>query len=399
MLLTLLWVGLVSLVGAAPAQGLSADEVVQSALNNDPDYLAAEAAVQEAEGLLRAATALQNNPTVYVEMSVTDPRFGLQVQQPISVTGEGFARRAAAEAQLRAAEAERARAALQCAADARSAWAVAAAAESRVSLTAQALIQARARRELTEARVQAGDASELSARLMRLAEVEAAAAHMQAQNEATAARVGLAQFVAGAATAALAGEVRSAAPPSTGPGERADLRAAEDRVAAAEATLSAERAAMVPMLSVGAFVEHEAGTTFAGPSLQMNVPFWKLNPDGRASAKRALVVAEAEARAVGRVAEAEQSATERALSAATDTREGLVRDPGAEARAAIASIDDAAARGELDVATATLLRQQVLDAWGASITLELAYTQAEIAALLAASDVALLPAELREVSP
>ncbi|MBK6579711.1 MAG: TolC family protein [Sandaracinaceae bacterium] len=85
--LTLLWVGLVSLVGAAPAQGLSADEVVQSALNNDPDYLAAEAAVQEAEGLLRAATALQNNPTVYVEMSVTDPRFGLQVQQPISVTG------------------------------------------------------------------------------------------------------------------------------------------------------------------------------------------------------------------------------------------------------------------------------------------------------------------------
>jgi hypothetical protein len=51
------------------------------------------------------------------------------------------------------------------------------------------------------------------------------------------------------------------------------------------------------------------------------------------------------------------------------------------------------------VATATLLRQQVLDAWGASITLELAYTQAEIAALLAASDVALLPAELREVSP
>ena len=93
MLLTLLWVGLVSLVGAAPAQGLSADEVVQSALNNDPDYLAAEAAVQEAEGLLRAATALQNNPTVYVEMSVTDPRFGLQVQQPISVTGEGFARR------------------------------------------------------------------------------------------------------------------------------------------------------------------------------------------------------------------------------------------------------------------------------------------------------------------
>ena len=76
-----------------------------------------------------------------------------------------------------------------------------------------------------------------------------------------------------------------------------------------------------------------------------------------------------------------------------------VRDPGAEARAAIASIDDAAARGELDVATATLLRQQVLDAWGASITLELAYTQAEIAALLAASDVALLSAELREVSP
>lgn len=399
MLLTLLWVGLVSLVGAAPAQGLSVDDVVLSALNNDPAYLAAEAAVREAEGQLRASTALLNNPTVYVEMSVADPRVGLQVQQPISVTGEGFARRAAAEAQLRAAEAERARAALQCAADARSAWAVAAAAEARLSLTSQGLSQARARREVIEARVQAGDVSELSGRLARLAEVEAASAHIQAQNDATAARVGLARFVAEAATASLEGDVLSAAPTSVGRGERADLRAAEDRVAAAEATLSAERAAMVPMLSVGAFVEREAGTTFAGPSLQMNVPFWKLNPDGRASAKRALVVAEAEARAVGRVAEAEQSATERALSAATTTREGLVLDPGAEAKAAIAAVDDAEARGELDAATATLLRQQVLDAWGASITLELAYTQAEIAALLAASDVALLPAELREVSP
>ncbi|MBK6579710.1 MAG: hypothetical protein IPG17_26700 [Sandaracinaceae bacterium] len=121
---------------------------------------------------------------------------------------------------------------------------------------------------------------------MRLAEVEAAAAHMQAQNEATAARVGLAAVCRRGGDRRSRGEVRSAAPPSAGPGERADLRAAEDRVAAAEATLSAERAAMVPMPRSAPSLEHEAGTTFAGPSLQMNVPFWKLNPDGRASAKR-----------------------------------------------------------------------------------------------------------------
>ncbi|MFZ5477162.1 MAG: TolC family protein [Myxococcota bacterium] len=394
-----LWAGLVALVGAASAQGLTAEDAARSALTHDPVYLSAVAAAEEAQGQLRAATFLQSNPTISTEVSVVEPRWSASVQQPISLSGEGLARHDAALAVVQAAAFDRQRAALVVAAEARAAWADLAAAEARRSLATEALIQAHARRVAIEARVAAGDLPELDARLARLAEAEAALAVVEAQRAVTDARVALARFVPDAATVEVSGSPGDAAPDPLGASERADVLAAERRVDAANAGLRAERAATLPVVGVGASVEREGDTTFAGPTLQVTLPLWKANPDGRAAAHAAVSVARAEAAAAARLAEAERVTTRGAASNSRDARAGLAGDPVADALAALDAIDKAEAGGELDPGSATLLRQQVLDGAMSAISLEQAVVHAELDALLAASDPALLPPDLREASP
>ncbi|MCK6507896.1 TolC family protein, partial [Myxococcota bacterium] len=281
---------------------------------------------------------------------------------------------------------------------ARAAWAEVAAAEARGSLATEALTQAHARRVAVEARVEAGDLAELEARLARLAEAQAALAAVEAQRAAAEARVTLARFVPDAATVAVSGSPGDAVPTPIGATERPDVQASRRRVDAAEAALRAERAAVLAAVDLGAAVEREGGATFAGPTVQLTLPLWKLNPEGRATARAEVGVAQAEADATARAAEAEQLTTRGAATRSRAARAGLAGEPAADARAAIAAIDRAQDGGELDPGTATLLRQQALDGAISAISLDLATAHAELDALLAQSDPALLPPELREVS-
>jgi hypothetical protein len=99
------------------------------------------------------------------------------------------------------------------------------------------------------------------------------------------------------------------------------------------------------------------------------------------------------------VAEVERVTTGDAAARSRDARAGLAGDPVEDALAALAAIGRAEASGELDPGSATLLRQQVLDGAMSAISLEQAVVHAELDALLAVSDPALLPPDLREGSP
>jgi len=394
-----LWAGLVALVGDASAQGLTAEQAARSALARDPVYLSAVAATEEAEGLLRATSFLTSNPTVSTAVSLGTPRWSASVEQPVSLFGEGMARRAGAKAAVTSAALDRQRVALVVAAAARGAWADVAAAEARRRLSEDALAQAHDRRLALEARFAAGDASALDARLARLAEAEAALALMEHQRAVSDARVALSRFLPDAATAPILGAPEEAVPSVRGGGSRTDVEAAAARVAGAEADLRAARAAILPAVGLGAAIEREGDNTFVGPTLEVTLPLWKANPDGRAAARAALHVAQASSDAVARVAEAERATTQDAVSRSTKARDALAGEPAADAKAALADIDLAEAKGELDAATATLLRQQVLDGAMAAISFAQAVVHAELDALLAVSDPSLLPLESQEVSP
>ena len=381
------------------ASPLAPDDVVRAALAHDPSYRAALADVVAARGALRAATFLRENPTLSADFSLTSDLASGAFAQPISLTGEGLAARSAAAAQLEAARQTARRAAFVTATDARRALATAIAAESRATIASQAFDQSTARRVAIEARVRAGDASPLDGRLARLEEGQAAEVFVSARSEARAARVALARFLPDAGTVELPGDPLLVAPEALGGGARSDLRAAQRRVDAARATQVAARAAILPALSVGAFVERDDGVTSVGPSIGLTVPLWKRNPAGIAAAERASAIADAEASSLAAVTSAEQAGGTEALRAADGALARIAVAPAEDGRAALDAIAEAQARGELDPATATLLRIEILDAWTASVALRLAVADARLTALLANEDAALLPPELREMTP
>lgn len=383
--------------GALPARAepLSSDDVVRSALQHDPAYLSALASVGAARGELRASSFLRENPSVSGELSLTSDRLGAEIAQPLSITGEGLAARQAASQRHDAAELDAHHAALVSAAAARGAFADAIATEARAAIAAQALEQASARRQAIEARVAAGDAAPLDARLARLLEGQSAAALVSARSEALAARVGLARFVPDAVAAELPDDPMVTAPAPTGvAGERADLDAAEQRVRAAAADRRAARAAVLPALSVGAFVERDGDVLSAGPSVGLTLPLWHGNPAGIGAADAAVATTSAEAAALRATVATERAGADAVRRLADDALGRLSVPPGDDARAALAALDDAQARGELDLGTVTLLRAEVLDAWSASVDLRRAVAAARIHALLVTGDPALLPPEL-----
>lgn len=278
------------------------------------------------------------------------------------------------------------------------AWADAVAAEAQAQLAAQALEQATDRRQAMEARHNAGDAAPLDVHLARLAEIQAAADRIAAQNTAAQARVALARFVPDAATVALPRDPRAAAPAPSQGTTRADVDAAEHRVEAAQAEQRAARAAGLPVVSLGAFVEQEGGELAVGPAAELTLPLWKVNPEGRAQANAAVQVASADAAALRATANTELLTMTAALTIASEVEVRLSTDASADAIAALAAVEEAHQRGELSVVTATLLRQEIVVAWSAAIELEREVARARISALLATSDPALLPLDLREES-
>ena len=367
------------------ALALSPDEAVQAALAHDPRQVAADAAVGVAEGVQKAARGLQSNPTLEVAVDAGGDWRSASLTQPLSLSGAGLAAARASGHALEAAEAERARAALETAAAARRAWAVLAAAEGALRAASTERESATALREAASARRAAGAASDLELALAELDEARAAASFLEALAAQTAAQATLAALT-GDGAASATGDPLLAAPRDRGGGERADLRAAAARVAAAQATLTQEGAEALPAVGLGVFWEQETGSRRVGPAISLSLPLWQQNGAGRAQAAADLQVAEAEAASLQARVAAEQRAAARGAAL------GSALSPGVEAAAqtAAAAIAAGLASGQLDPIDAALLRAQVFAGQRGWYAARLAEAEGRIATALASGDPGLL---------
>lgn len=259
-----------------------------------------------------------------------------------------------------------------------------------VALEEQALALATRLREGAEAREATGDGSLLDARLARLQESEARSTWMVAVAEEgqrlaeLAAWTGVPVDDLELPTDPLDAMPRVEVDVAT----RSDLEATREAVEAARASLASERAGTLPPLKVGAFYEKEGDDLRVGPSLAITVPLWSRNADARAEARAAVDVAKSRVAERERVVDAEQSATARVLG----ILEGFpdVADPRMEAEAALESVAFGFERGELDLLTAGLLRQQILEGQRAWLVGRRVHAEARVGAALANDTRALL---------
>jgi outer membrane protein TolC len=383
--------GLLLLVSRAAAAPLSADDLVRHVLTHHPDPIAARAEIEVARAERRELSLLSANPSVEAQLS--EDYLYAQGAQPLSLLGAGWAARRAASLDAASAESQARRAELVVAAAARAAWARAASADRQAEQAEQRLSLAGSLRETVEARAAAEEASRLEVDLARVAEAEAVAETLALRAEAARRRQELAAFHPDALDAELT-EPEDALPASTQPdpaelSARSDLSAAQLGVDAARAALRREHAQVVPSVGVGAWVQREQGQLSYGPSLEVELPLFTFRQGAVAAARAELAVAEAERVRLEQVARTEQQTTRALLEVA---RDGLARIEGVEAAArdALEAIDRGFSMGELDLASAVLLRTQVFDGWIASLDAREAAVEAGLQALLAHEDPALL---------
>lgn len=362
-------------LAAALAAPLTADEAVGLSLERSVDVAAAAAAVDATRGEARATALFLRDPTVQGRWAAVGDVQGISVSQPVSLTGAGLAAHRAARARIESALATEARTRLEIAAATRLAWVSAVEARQQVALAEQGLALASRLREGAEARERTGDGSLLDARLARLQETEARSTWMIAVAAESDSAAELAAW-----TGAEVDELELPDDPLEGmplvelqTAARTDLEAAHRAVDAARAHLASERAGTLPPLQLGAFYETEGEELRVGPSVGITVPLWRRNADGRARAGAELVVAEAVVAERERVATAEQAASASGLAKLEGAELG---DPREEAEAALQSVAIGFERGELDLLTAGLLRQQILE--GQRAWLEGRRVQAEV---------------------
>jgi cobalt-zinc-cadmium efflux system outer membrane protein len=379
--------GLLALVRVAAADPLTADEVVVFTLRSHPAAVAARAEIPTAQGARRGVSTLLMNPEVQAGFSGVGDLTFLQVQQPFSLTGEGWYARRAAQAGADAAAATATRAELELAAAARLAWLDAAAAQAQVSLAEEGLALAARLRAAVEARAAAGELAPLDVALARSREASAAVAAMAARQAEVAARVRLAAYHPGAADG-IVGALGDAAPRATvDASPRSEVVAAEARAAQARATLGRARASAVPMLSLGLQFQSDGGSIDLGPMLTWGLPLWQRSQAEIAAARGEVEVADAALTQTQARAAVELRAGD---AAATRAEEDRARVAALDGAAGLAAIEDALARGELDVRDAVLLQRELLDGRAAAVEAERLAAESRLVALLAHEDPALL---------
>ncbi len=341
-------------------------------------------------GESRATALFRSDPTVQGRWAAVGDAHGISVSQPVSLTGEGLAAHRSARARVESAASTEARTRLEIAAATRLAWAYAVEARQRVDLAEQALALATRLREGAEAREATGDGSLLDARLARLQESEARSTWMVAVSDEGRRLAELAAWTgvpvddldlpADPLDAMPRVEIEAAT--------RSDLEAAREAVEAARTRLASERAGTLPPLKLGAFYEEEGDELRVGPSVAVTVPLWSRNAEGRAEARAAVDVAESRVAERERVVDAEQSATSRVMNVLERFPDGA--DPRQEAEAALESVAIGFERGEFDLLTAGLLRQQILKGQRAWLVGRRVRAEARIGAALAHDSMALL---------
>jgi outer membrane protein TolC len=373
--------------GMAAAAPLSADEVVRHALSHHPDPVAARAAIEVARAERREVGLLSANPVV--EAQLGEDFLYAQGVQPLSLLGAGWAARRAASLDAASAGATSRRTDLLVAAAAREAWVRAATAARQAQLAEQLLALAGRLRQTVQARAAAGEASVLEVNLARVSEARAVADALALRSEAATRRQALAAFHPDALGAELT-EPEDALPPAQQEGaERSDLAAARLDLDAARAALRLERAGAIPSVGLGGWVQREGDSLTYGPYLEIELPLFTFRQGSVAAARARLAVAEAEQARVEQVAFTEQQTTRALVEGA---RQDLQKIDGVEdaARDALDSIDRGFEAGELDLASAVLLRTEVFDGWIASLDARAAAVEAGLQALLAHEDEALL---------
>ncbi len=396
---------------SAWAAPVPADDVVAAALELSPDLASAMATVDRAKAQLAAARGLRANPTLDVRLGFGLPQHEVALSQPVSLSGEGIAAAAAAEASVRAAEAALQRVRMQTATDARRALVNAITTEATRGLAEDLRALTATLREATEARRDAGEASDLEVQLARLDEAAAHADVIAATQAALAARAALAHLTGLAWSTELPTDADTALPaPTDATALRSDRVAAEASEDAAQAAVRREKAAILPPVELGVWAQMQnvgvyagatgvviprgdwAGNTAwtVGPSLTVTLPVFKANPDGRGEAAADLALAEAAVRIARAAADADQAqaADQRALIAQVRA----LPDPSVDARAALAGLTTAVTAGELSPAEAAAVRARVMDSWRRSVAARTPALEATLDLALAEEWPTLLPA-------
>ncbi len=377
----------------AGATSWTADEAVAEAAARSPALAAAEAEIVRAEGALRAARGMRQAPEIGAELAVVGDAWSIEASQALYLTGEGFAAQVAARHALEAAVAKRRRAELELAAEVRRAWVAAVADRQQAALARRALEVAQRIEGAAQERAAVGEASRLDLGIARLQLEQARTAWMGATVADGHSAAALAVLVGReAATLELPEDPLAGAPmPGEERGrERSDLSAADAALSSAEAALARERAATLPPVQLGAFVEQDGAELRAGPSLSLTLPLWQANVDGRSDALAGVAEASAARDAVERQARAEQASTARVSAALEEAVAGQSVDLPAEARAALDSVSLGYDRGELDLLSVALLQTEILEGQAAWLAGRRLVTEARIDAMLAHEDPELL---------
>lgn len=380
-------------VPVARAAPLSSEEAVRAAVSGAPAVLAAEASLDRARAL-RAQSLLLRDPTVEGRVGVDGEGLEVQALQRLSLTGEGRHAHRAARFEIEASEAALRRARLEAAAGARRAYLEAATRERLVGFAVEDVERAARVRDAVARQRELGEAAVLDVWLARMGEAGAAAELLEARREHALGLQALAELVRRPLDPATELEDPLAAVPAPdlqrARAERADVAAARAAVQAAEADLRRQRAAAVPPLGIGAFLERDGDVSHLGPALSVTLPLFDRNQVGRAEARGALDEAVADAAALEARAETEQTTAALRVAEAVDLVEDLGGDVEDMARDALAGIETAYRAGELDLATAVLLQAEVLDGLRATVLVRHALAEARLDLLLAVEDDALI---------
>ncbi len=381
-------------IGAALAAPVSPDAVVAATLDHSMEVATAEARVETARGARAQATGPRANPEVQVGVGVDGSRVQGQVVQPVSLTGEGIQDRRAASAELEAAEAALERARFEAAAEARRAYARLALAEAELRIAEKQLEGATRLRAAAEARLEAGEAPVLDAQLARLEEARAVALWLDAGQEMARARADLVALSGVSPDVEVAADPLVAAaalqPDDVTTPTRSDVVAAVAEVEAAEAALSRERSAVLAPMGLGVFYESDQGRTVVGPMVTMELPLWKQNQGGRATAKGDLLLAEAGLEATQSRADAEERSTTTRIEATERAEELLRTDLAGDTDAAWGAIEQGYTLGEVDLTTTLLLQARVMEGERAWYAAHAAIADARIDVALARQDPSLL---------
>lgn len=287
--------------------------LVAAAEASHPTRAAIAAAHAAAAAQVRQAGAW-DNPELELSLGRTRPRvedlerdrpYGGSLSQRLSWWGKRNARVAAARARQQVAGAEAQVALLGLRADVRRAAIQYAAA---IDATTQSEEEARIAAELatmTETRAAVGEADRSSVARAKL-EATTAALHRDVRRREAATALAVLRtwcspalpdnlVVADAFTDATA--VTDAASLAQAAERHPQLRALAEVAAAAEATITAEREARLPDLTIGIFADREAEKDTYGATLGFEVPLWNRNEGGIAAAEAAQSQARATARA------------------------------------------------------------------------------------------------------